>query len=66
MTNESTGSTYYEAKVELLEKDLALLGDYELVPGMPADVLVKTGNRTLAGYITSPLQRMFENALIEE
>lgn len=66
MTNESTGSTYYEAKVELLEKDLALLGNYELVPGMPADVLVKTGSRTLLGYITSPLQRMFENALIEE
>lgn len=66
MTNEVNGSTYYEAKVELLQEDLALLGNYELVPGMPADVLVKTGTRTLLGYITSPLQRMFENALIEE
>ena len=66
MTNEANGSTYYKAKVELYEGDMTLLGDYKLVPGMPADVLVKTGSRTLLGYITSPLQRMFENSLIED
>ena len=38
----------------------------QLVPGMPADVLVKTGSRTLLRYLTSPLQRMFEKSLIEE
>ncbi len=66
MIDEITGNAYYEAKVELLESDMELLGGYELVPGMPADVLVKTGSRTLLGYITSPLQRMFENSLIED
>ena len=66
MIDEITGNAYYEAKVELFESDMELLGGYELVPGMPADVLVKTGSRTLLGYITSPLQRMFENSLIED
>ena len=66
MVNESTGEPFYEAKVELFEEQLELLGDEELVPGMPADVLVKTGSRTLLGYITSPLHRMFENSLIED
>ena len=66
LTDEITGQMYFEAKVELSEEDLRLLGDYELVPGMPADVLVKTGSRTLLGYLTSPLQRMFENSLIED
>ena len=66
MVDEKTGDRYFEAKVELMEEDLALLGDNKLVPGMPADVLVKTGNRTLLGYLTSPLQRMFENSLIED
>ena len=66
MVDETNGSTYFEAKVELFENDMMLLGGYELVPGMPADVLVKTGSRTLLGYITSPLNRMFENALIED
>ena len=66
LVDEATGEAYFEAKVELLEDDLVLLGEYQLVPGMPADVLVKTGNRTLLGYLTSPLQRMFENSLIED
>ena len=66
MINENTGQPFYEAKVELFEEDMALLGEEELVPGMPADVLVKTGSRTLLGYLTSPLQRMFENSLIED
>ena len=66
LVDEATGQAYFEAKVELLEDDLVLLGEYQLVPGMPADVLVKTGNRTLLGYLTSPLQRMFENSLIED
>ena len=66
MVDENTGQPFYEAKVELFEEDVALLGAQELVPGMPADVLIKTGSRTLLGYITSPLQRMFENSLIED
>ncbi|MDA0892726.1 MAG: HlyD family efflux transporter periplasmic adaptor subunit, partial [Proteobacteria bacterium] len=66
LVDETSGRPYYQAKVELSEADMGLLGEYVLVPGMPADVLVKTGSRTLLGYITSPLQRMFENSLIED
>ena len=66
MLNEQSGETYYEAKVTLLEDDLKLLGEYKLVPGMPAVVLVKTGTRSLMGYLTSPLRRMFEKSLIED
>ena len=64
--DEATGQAYFEAKVELLEDDLLLLGDYQLVPLMPADVLAKTANLTLLGYLTSPLQRMFERSMIED
>lgn len=61
-----TGESYFEAKVELSDQDLNLLGEYELVPGMPAQVSVKTGNRTFLGYLTSPLQRMFDRSLTED
>ena len=64
--DEATGEQYFEAKVALLEEDLALLGDYQLVPGMPAEVVVKTGTRTFIGYLTSPLSRMFENSLSQD
>ena len=66
LLDEITGTRYYEGKVALLPEDMMLLGGNELVPGMPATVLIKTGNRTLMGYLTSPLQRMFEASLIED
>lgn len=65
LIDDVTGAPYFEAKVRLYQQDMALLGDYKLVPGMPAEVLVKTGNRTLLGYLTSPLHRMFEKSLID-
>ena len=66
LIDEVTGANYFEAKVELLESDIPLLSGYRLVPGMPAEVFVKTGNRSLVAYLTSPLRRMFENSLVEE
>ena len=66
LLDDITGTRYYEGKVALLPEDMVLLGGNELVPGMPATVLIKTGNRTLMGYLTSPLQRMFEASLIED
>lgn len=66
LLDEITGTRYYEGKVALLPDDMVLLEGNKLVPGMPATVLIKTGNRTLMGYLTSPLQRMFEASLIED
>jgi epimerase transport system membrane fusion protein len=66
LLDEVTGTRYYEGKVALLSEDMVLLDGNELAPGMPAMVLIKTGNRTLMGYLTSPLQRMFEASLIED
>ena len=62
----STGEPYFSGEVALWEEDLTLLGELEIVPGMPAEVLIKTGERTMLGYLTSPLNRMFANSLIED
>lgn len=66
LLDESNGSRYYEGSVTLMSEDIILLDGNELVPGMPATVLIKTGTRTLMGYLTSPLQRMFETSLTED
>ena len=66
LVDELTGSNYYAAQIDLVEEDLVLLGGLSLLPGMPADVLIKTGNRTMLGYLSSPLNRMFARSLIEE
>ena len=66
LVDSETNIPYYAAEIQMLPEDLHLLGGARLVPGMPAEVLIQTGARTLLGYITSPLNRLFANSLIEE
>jgi epimerase transport system membrane fusion protein len=66
LVDPATEIPYYAAEVHLLDEDLYLLGDSLLVPGMPAEVLIKTGNRTMLGYLTSPLRRGLSKSLIED
>ena len=66
LTDQYTGTPYYSARVEVTEKGMGMLGDLELVPGMPAEVLIKTGSRTLFQYLTAPVTDAFARSMIEE
>ena len=66
LVDQETDMPYYSAEIKLLEEDLYLLDGMSLVPGMPAEVLIKTGQRTMLGYITSPMSRTFSRSLIED
>jgi epimerase transport system membrane fusion protein len=64
--DRETDLPYYSAEIELLDEDLFLLDGMSLVPGMPAEVLIKTDQRTMLGYVTSPMSRTFSRSLIED
>ena len=64
--NDSRGARYYLAELMLDQSDIFLLEGLQLVPGMPAEVLIKTGERTMIGYLTSPLRRLISRGMIEE
>lgn len=66
IVDEASGLSYYDVRVELYEDDMKMLVGHKLVSGMPADVIIKTGTRTLLGYLVSPLKRAFAKSLIEE
>ncbi len=66
LTNEETGMPYYLARVELTETGRKDLGVLVLVPGMPAEVLVNTGERTLLEYLIQPATNAFARSLIED
>lgn len=66
VVDEQSGIPYYSGEVNLLEADLPLLQGASLVPGMPAEVIIKTGERTMFGYVFSPINRLFSRALIED
>ena len=66
LIDHGTDFPYYSAEITFGEEDLFLLEGWTLIPGMPAEVLVKTGERTMLDYLTSPMNRMFSRALIED
>ena len=66
LTNEKTGQPYYLARVKVTEEGARKLGDRKLLVGMPADVLVKTGERTMLQYLLQPARNAISQSMIEE
>jgi epimerase transport system membrane fusion protein len=66
LVDEQTGIPYYLARVEVSEEGREKLGSLLLVPGMPAEVLIKTGERTLFEYLVQPARNAFARSLIED
>lgn len=58
--------TYYLGRVEVTEEGAKLLGTRMMQPGMQAEVLVRTGARSLLTYLLHPLTKRIAQALKEE
>lgn len=46
---------YYKVRAMVTDEELAKLGDVSLRPGMPADIMIKTGERTPVQYLAKPI-----------
>lgn len=66
LTDEATGEAFYTARIELSNPDDPRLDGLVLLPGMPAEVLIRTGERTLVQYLVSPVQQSFTRSLTEQ
>lgn len=64
-TDDVTGLTYYSADIIPVAEDLEKLGDVELLPGMPVEAFIKTGERTPLSYLAKPLTDYFNRAFRE-
>ena len=54
-TDQRTGQSYYTIRIALPPKEVARLGEVKLLPGMPVEAFVQTGERTMLSYLTKPL-----------
>lgn len=65
---ERTGSPYYKVRVKVTQEGLKLIASHKLnvVPGMPADLFVKTGERSMMNYLLKPLYDRARTSLSEE
>lgn len=61
-----TGIPYFSVRVEIPPEELAVLGDLELVPGMPAEVFLQTEKRSVMNYILRPAIDAMSHGLREE
>ena len=67
ITNEQTRESYFLARVSISKKDIEKLKDkIELYPGMPAQVFIITGSRSLISYMFTPISDSAYKAFREE
>lgn len=65
--DEATGQMYYKTRVRVTEEGRKDMNErMQLLSGMPAEVLIKTGERTFASYIAKPISDMLARAMQEE
>ncbi len=56
---------YYLARIEIPDEEMKKLVNLKLVPGMPAEVQIRTTSRTAITYLLKPLQDQFAKAFKE-
>ena len=65
LTDEATGASFYRAELMPREGEMEHLGGQTLVPGMPVEAFIHTGERTPLTYLTKPLTDYFTRAMRE-
>ena len=67
LVDKHSNQPYYAAKLRVDERQLeALGGEVKLVPGMPSEAMIKTGETTVAIYALSPIIDSFHRAFGEK
>jgi HlyD family secretion protein len=64
--DQKTGLSFYTVKIALPEHEIARLGGLKLVPGMPVESFIQTGDRTAFSYLTKPLTDQMNRAWREK
>lgn len=66
LTDEKTGASHYLARVQVTPRGMQRLGQRQLQPGMPVEVVFKTGERSLLAYLLHPLTKRIAASMTEE
>lgn len=66
LTDPQTNASYYLARIGLTPQGVAALGKRQLQAGMPAEVVIKTGERSMLTYLLHPLTKRIAASMKEE
>ena len=63
--DQQTNTPYFTVRVSLPEDERRRLAGLQLVPGMPAEVFMQTGSRTMMSYLLKPIADQMRRAFVE-
>ena len=55
LIDQKTGAPYFLAQVKVTAEGMKLIGNQQIKPGMPAAVVIKSGERSMLAYLVKPL-----------
>lgn len=64
--DQRTGQSFYTIRVALPPNEVAKLGEIRLIPGMPVEAFVQTGDRTMLSYLAKPFSDQLMRAFREK
>lgn len=64
--DERSGFPYYKMKARVAPEGMKIIKDLQVRPGMPVELFVKTGERTMMSYLFKPIFDRANTALSEE
>ncbi|WP_372826162.1 HlyD family type I secretion periplasmic adaptor subunit [Polaromonas sp.] len=66
LTDPQNGMAYYLARVTVTPEGLKKLGKRQMQPGMPVEVVLRTGERSMLTYLLHPLTKRIAASMNEE
>jgi membrane fusion protein, protease secretion system len=64
--DEKSGQPYYKVITKVAPEGVKLLADLQIRPGMPVDMFIKTGERTMMNYLLKPILDHLKLSMTEE
>jgi HlyD family secretion protein len=64
--DQQTNAPYFTVRVTLPDDERRRLAGQQLVPGMPAEVFMQTGSRTMMSYLFKPIVDQMRRAFVEQ
>ena len=64
--DQQTNAPYFTVQVVLPDEERRRIGGQQLVPGMPAEIFMQTGSRTMLSYLLKPITEQMHRAFVEQ
>jgi HlyD family secretion protein len=63
--DQKTNTAYYTVRIGISTAEISRLNGLKLIPGMPVEAFIQTGDRTVMSFLVKPLHDQFQKAFRE-